>query len=89
MITSSMMGEPEVNQNRPRAPLTSSSADTNDDLANEAILNSEELRQHMVVMERVVTENIYQPKQALYRGLNIIPGMIFECCGRHGIHRIP
>jgi len=40
----------------------------------EKISNGESIKQHLVVMERVVTENIYQPKQAAYRGLDILLG---------------
>nr|XP_039271960.1 dynein intermediate chain 4, axonemal-like [Styela clava] len=71
MITASVAGEPE-NESRTRSKSVVSNYDPNSDPAVEAILNSDELKQHLVVMERVVTENIYQPRQAMYRGLNVI-----------------
>ncbi|PIK46217.1 putative WD repeat-containing protein 78 [Apostichopus japonicus] len=40
---------------------------------DEAILESEDLVKDLFVMERVVTLNIYQAKQAAYRGLDILP----------------
>eukprot|EP00116_Pleurobrachia_bachei_P019202 sb/3479464/ len=39
----------------------------------EVILNSGSLKANMCIMERVVTRNIYQAKQALYRGMKILP----------------
>ncbi|KAJ8040489.1 WD repeat-containing protein 78 [Holothuria leucospilota] len=39
----------------------------------EAILQSEELKRDLFVMERVVTLNIYQAKQAAYRELDALP----------------
>ncbi|XP_033111453.1 WD repeat-containing protein 78-like [Anneissia japonica] len=36
------------------------------------ILQSESLKSNLFVMERVITLNIFQPKQAAYRGLPII-----------------
>ncbi|CAH1772344.1 unnamed protein product [Owenia fusiformis] len=37
------------------------------------ILKSDSLRKDLFVMERVVNNNTYQPKQACYRGFDIIP----------------
>ncbi|XP_002733663.1 dynein axonemal intermediate chain 4-like [Saccoglossus kowalevskii] len=39
---------------------------------DEAILKSDELKQDLFIMERVVTHNIYQPKQAAFRDLPIL-----------------
>lgn len=39
------------------------------------ILKLESLRDSLRVVERAVTENIYQNKQAKYRDLPILPGM--------------
>ncbi|XP_022089217.1 WD repeat-containing protein 78-like [Acanthaster planci] len=42
-------------------------------IADTAILQSEALKKDLFVMERVVTLNNFQPKQASYRGLPILP----------------
>ena len=39
----------------------------------ENILNSPSLAANLCIMERVVTRNIYQGKQALYRSMRILP----------------
>ena len=39
----------------------------------EAVLNSSSMKANLCIMERVVTRNIYQSKQALYRGMKILP----------------
>lgn len=72
MVTASVVGEVEPDHPTGQRTKSVSSNETGTDPAAEAILNSEELRQHLVVMERAVTENIYQPRQALYRGLSVI-----------------
>jgi hypothetical protein len=46
-------------------------AQTNKD---DLILQSEALKRDLFIMERVVNLNTYQPKQASYRGFNIIEG---------------
>ena len=38
------------------------------------LLQSDALKHDLVTMERVVNLNTYQPKQASYRGYEIIPG---------------
>ena len=38
------------------------------------LLQSESLREHLFIMERIINLNTYQPKQALYRGFPILPG---------------
>lgn len=38
------------------------------------VFQSEKFRTDLFVMERVINLNTYQPKQALYRGFNIIKG---------------
>uniref|UniRef100_A0A6Q2X6J2 Dynein axonemal intermediate chain 4 n=1 Tax=Esox lucius TaxID=8010 RepID=A0A6Q2X6J2_ESOLU len=42
----------------------------------ELILQSEEFQQHLFVMERIILENIYQPKLAAYRQLPTLEGMV-------------
>ncbi|XP_033637142.1 WD repeat-containing protein 78-like [Asterias rubens] len=42
-------------------------------ISDAAILQSDSLKKHLFVMERVVTLNNFQPKQASYRGLPILP----------------
>uniref|UniRef100_H2YQ56 Dynein axonemal intermediate chain 4 n=1 Tax=Ciona savignyi TaxID=51511 RepID=H2YQ56_CIOSA len=69
MLTMSVMGEPDP------TPTLSATVDTSESGANpqwEKVLGSESILQHLVVMERVVTENIYQPKQATYRGMPVL-----------------
>ena len=39
-----------------------------------AVFQSESLRKDLFIMERVINLNTYQPKQALYRGFQIIVG---------------
>ncbi|NXY56134.1 WDR78 protein, partial [Callaeas wilsoni] len=39
---------------------------------SEAILTSENLQQHLVVMERILMENIFQPKLAVYRQFPVL-----------------
>ncbi|XP_070563890.1 dynein axonemal intermediate chain 4-like isoform X1 [Ptychodera flava] len=51
---------------------TASSTDVNAAI-DESILKSDGLKRDLFVMERVVTHNIYQPKQAAYRHLPILP----------------
>lgn len=73
MITTSLSGELEKDSANQKAGDPNSDADG--DPAAEFILNSDSLKQHLVVMERVVTENVYQQRQALYRGLPVILGL--------------
>ncbi|XP_077981202.1 dynein axonemal intermediate chain 4-like [Glandiceps talaboti] len=40
---------------------------------DESVLKSDNLKRDLFVMERVVTHNVYQPKQAAYRHLPILP----------------
>ena len=52
-------------------------ASSDTDNNEEKIMNSESLLKHLVVLERAVNLNTYQPKQALYRGFEIVEGKIF------------
>lgn len=47
---------------------------TDDEPDPELILQSESFQQDLFVMERIVLENIYQPKLAAYRQLPILEG---------------
>ena len=40
---------------------------------NHPILKLDALKDSLLIMERAVTHNVYQPKQALYRNLPVIP----------------
>lgn len=72
VITTSISGE--VDRDSTNQKQNDQDSDSGTDPATELILNSDALKQHFVVMERVVTENVYQQRQALYRGLPVIPG---------------
>lgn len=41
-------------------------------------MQSESLKKDLFIMERVINLNTYQPKQALYRGLQIVEGKFGE-----------
>lgn len=73
MITTSISGEVDKDSSNQNQNEQSTESDTNP--AAELILNSDALKQHFVVMERVVTENVYQQRQAQYRGLPVVPGL--------------
>nr|XP_002131353.1 WD repeat-containing protein 78 [Ciona intestinalis]BCG62024.1 WD repeat-containing protein 78 [Ciona intestinalis] len=70
MLTMSVMGEPEPDPSP--QPTTTETNETGVNPQWEKISNSESILKHLVVMERVVTENIYQPKQATYRGMSVL-----------------
>ena len=46
----------------------------------ELILQSDEFKMDLVVMERVVLENIYQPELAAYRHLAVLQGNTHRSC---------
>lgn len=71
VITTSISGEVDKDSSNQKQNEQNSESGT--DPAAEIILNSDALKQHFVVMERVVTENVYQQRQALYRGLPVVP----------------
>lgn len=65
---SSIGGTDSVHTEADGGPPTAADSDNNE----EKIMNSESLLKHLVVLERAVNLNTYQPKQALYRGFEIV-----------------
>nr|CAB3267728.1 WD repeat-containing protein 78 [Phallusia mammillata] len=77
VLTMSVMGEvePETPAQTER-PVTMEGSESGVNPQWEAICNGESIKRHLVIIERVVTENIYQPKQATYRGMQILVGKL-------------
>ena len=69
-MSSSLGGTDSMHTDAEGAPTAASDTDNNE----EKIMNSENLLKHLVVLERAVNLNTYQPKQALYRGFEIVEG---------------
>lgn len=46
-------------------------------LKSHSILTSANLQQDLVVMERILMENIFQPKLAVYRQIPVLIGLFF------------
>ncbi|XP_071952753.1 dynein axonemal intermediate chain 4-like isoform X2 [Antedon mediterranea] len=68
MLTSIAESSVDLSENAKGTTLRRVTTSTVDD----TVLQSESLKKNLFVMERVVTLNIFQPKQAAYRGLPII-----------------
>ncbi|CAK8676221.1 dynein axonemal intermediate chain 4-like [Clavelina lepadiformis] len=75
ILTTSVLGDAEHQEysNLPQEKIaTTENSESGVNPQWEVISNSESIKQHLVVMERVVTQNIYQPKQAAYRGVEVL-----------------